>query len=146
MKKHQKNSYPFRGIDQKQEHKGISRCGGNAVYIDRISGYTDICIFLKITVLYISDLYISPYVNLAKKKKKLTTKFELKKKIGLNVTLTKECVSQVKNKSHYFQKKKIKYFTMMRCVYCQVNSGRTRCPPNFTPRRDLPKDGGEDQM
>ena len=63
--------------------------------------------FSKNHILYISDLYISPYVNLAKKKKKkLTTKFELKNKIGLNVTLTKECVSQVKNKSHYFQKKK----------------------------------------
>ena len=62
--------------------------------------------FSKNHVLYISDLYISSYVNLAKKKKdnKIWTK---KKKIGLNVTLTKECVSQVKNKSHYFQKKKL---------------------------------------
>ena len=35
--------------------------------------------FSKNHVLYISDLYISSYVNLAKKKK-MTTKFELKKK------------------------------------------------------------------
>lgn len=74
--------------------------------------------FSKNHVLYISDVYISSYVNLAKKKKIENKIWTKKKKIGLNVTLTKECVSQVKNKSHYFQKKNIKYFTMMRCVYC----------------------------
>lgn len=46
-----------------------------------------------------------PYVNLAQKKK-LTTKFELKKIIGLNVTLTKECVSKVKNKITLFSEEK----------------------------------------
>ena len=104
MKNIRKTVTPFGELTRNRSIKGISWCGGNAVYF-RLHRYMH---FSKNHILYISDLYISPYVNLAKKKKKkkLTTKFELKNKIGLNVTLTKECVSQVKNKSHYFQKKK----------------------------------------
>lgn len=115
MKKHQKT---VTSCGELTRNWSIRQFPGVVEMLYILTGFqvTDTCIFLKI--MYCTfQMCTFPYVNLAPQKK-LTTKFELKKIIGLNVTLTKECVSQVKNKSHYFQKKNSKYFTMMRCVYC----------------------------
>ena len=76
MKNIRKTVTPFGELTRNRSIKGISWCGGNAVYF-RLHRYMH---FSKNHILYISDLYISPYVNLAKKKKEIDNKIRTQKK------------------------------------------------------------------